>query len=116
MFNKLTISLSLIRRHCPDFDFKVFRDTLVTPLSKPLSESKVALVTTGGLYLKTDTPFNPETRYGDCSFRMLPGDVKHEDVAVSHKWYNHKFINADLNCFISARDNSAGKNAISHFP
>lgn len=48
--------------------------------------------------MKTDTPFLTETRYGDCSYRMLPGDLKYQDIAVSHKWYNHKFVNADLNC------------------
>jgi D-proline reductase (dithiol) PrdB len=29
---------------------------------------------------------------------MLPGDIKHEDLMVTHESYDHKFINADLNC------------------
>ncbi len=98
MINSLYITKSLIKRRHPDFDFIIFHDTPVTPLSKPLKKSKLALITTGGLHLKTDKPFDLSLKDGDSSYRILPGEVGHEDLMVSHKWYNHKFINADLNC------------------
>jgi len=98
MFSPLKITTALIRRHCPDFKFRVLNKTPVTPLAKPLNECKLALITTGGLHLKTDAPFKTKTKDGDCSFRKLPGDVTPEDIAISHRWYNHKFINTDLNC------------------
>ena len=98
MLNSLNITLALIRRKYPDFEYAVFNSTPLTPLSKPLSECKLALITTGGLHLKTDTPFDTRLKGGDCSCRMLPYDVKHEDIMVTHESYDHKFINEDLNC------------------
>jgi D-proline reductase (dithiol) PrdB len=98
MLNKLKITTSLIKRHYPDFQFKTFNNTPVTPLTKPLNKCKLALITTGGLHLRTDIPFDLNIREGDCSYRILPGDVIQKEIAVSHKWYNHKFISSDLNC------------------
>jgi D-proline reductase (dithiol) PrdB len=98
MVGSLKITTALIKRKRPHFQFTVFHDTPVTRLSKPLHECRLALITTGGLYLKTDLPFNLNLTDGDCSFRMLPSDIKIKDLSISHKWYNHKFIKADLNC------------------
>lgn len=100
MINHLLITKSLIKRRRPDFDFTIFHDSPVTLLSKSLRECKLALVTTGGLHLKTDTPFDLSLKDGDCSYRKLPGEVGSDDLIVSHKWYNHKFINTDLNCVL----------------
>jgi len=98
MLSSLKITLALIKRHRTDFEFKIFRDTPVTPLSKPLNSCKVALVTTGGLHLRTDDPFDMNIMDGDSSFRKIPGDVRADDLHIAHKWYNHKFITTDLNC------------------
>ena len=98
MLSSLKITLALIKRHRADFEFKVFRDTPVTPLSKPLNKCRVALITTGGLHLRTDESFDLNIADGDSSFRRIPADVRSGDLHIAHKWYNHKFINADLNC------------------
>ena len=48
-------------------------DTPWTPMAKPLSESKVALVTTAGLHVRGDKPFIAEhTKGGDTSYRTIP--------------------------------------------
>ena len=88
----------MIKRHRADFEFTVFSDTPVTPLSKPLNKCKAALITTGGLHLRTDEPFDLNIMDGDTSFRKIPGNVQAGDLNISHNWYNHKFIDADLNC------------------
>lgn len=90
--------MALTKRHRADFEYTVFRETHVTPLSKPLNKCRAALITTGGLHLMTDEPFDLNIRDGDSSYRMIPGDVQAGDLNIAHKWYNHKFINADLNC------------------
>lgn len=82
----------------PAFEYTVFDSAPVTRLGKPLSECKFALLTTGGLHRKTDPPFDTQYLEGDCSYRILPGNVRHEDITVTHESYDHKFINADLNC------------------
>ncbi len=94
----LKMTRSIIRKKYPSFEYTVFNDTPVTPLTKPLQECKLALITTGGLHLKTDIPFDTKLIEGDCSYRSLPGDVKDEDIMVTHESYDHQFINADINC------------------
>ncbi len=87
-----------IRKKYPAFEYTVLDDTPITPPGRPLEECTLALLTTGGLHLKTDEPFDTGYLQGDCSYRMIPGDVRHEDLAVSHESYDHRYINADLNC------------------
>ncbi len=89
---------NFIRKKYPPFDFTVMHDTPINPLTKPLNECKLALVTTGGLHLKTDAPFDTKSIEGDCSYRMLPNSIKHEDIMVTHESYDHRFIDEDLNC------------------
>jgi D-proline reductase (dithiol) PrdB len=96
----LKITLGLIRRSRPDFDFVTFRDTPFTRLSRPLNKCRLALVTTAGLHVKSDRPFDLSLKQGDCSYRLLPGYFSRDELTVSHKWYNHKYINDDLNCVV----------------
>jgi D-proline reductase (dithiol) PrdB len=98
MIKSLLVTKKIIQKKYPSFEYTVFNNTPVTPLSKPLNECKLALLTSGGLHLKTDTPFNAKHKEGDCSFRILPGDMEHKDIMVSHDSYDHKFINEDINC------------------
>ncbi|MBI5741632.1 MAG: hypothetical protein HZA16_13070 [Nitrospirae bacterium] len=98
MLNSLALTKKLIRTKYPSFEYAVFSDTPVAPLKKPLRECKLALLTTGGLHLKTDTPFDTKFLDGDCSYRVLPGAVGREDIMVTHESYDHRFINEDLNC------------------
>jgi D-proline reductase (dithiol) PrdB len=46
----------------------------------PLGASRVALVTTAGIHLRTDRPFTG----GDQSFRVIPADTPPADIVQSH--------------------------------
>ena len=98
LIKSLQLTKKLIQKKYPAYEYTIFKDTPITQLNKPLNECKLALLTTGGLHLKTDKPFDTRHHQGDCSYRVLPGDVTQEDIAVSHDAYDHKFINEDLNC------------------
>jgi len=98
MIKSYKITEKLVQKNYPSFVFTLFSDTPVTSLAKPLNECKLVLVTTGGLHLRTDPPFDFNIKGGDCSYRMLPSNIKQQDIKVSHKWYDHKFINDDINC------------------
>ncbi len=98
MADLLENAKNYIRKKYPPFEYTVCDAPLVTPLVKPLSECKLALVTTGGLHLKTDEPFDTKFIEGDCSYRIIPNSVKHEEIMVTHESYDHRFINEDLNC------------------
>ena len=71
-----------------------------TKLNKPLSESKIALFTTGGIHLKSDRAFNLIDRHGDSSFRRIPYSVTKEDLTISHKYYDHRDADLDPNLIL----------------
>lgn len=70
---------------------------LFTPLPKPLSECRVALVTTAGAHLKFQPAFDLEDEQGDWSWRRIPGDVDVRQIEVSHAHYDTTDANADPN-------------------
>ena len=57
----------------------------VTPLKKPLSDCKVALVTTAGLSLPDQPPFDTTIRMGDSSFREFPNDISPQVLEMHHR-------------------------------
>ncbi len=73
-----------------------------TPVTKPLAESRVALLTTAGVSMRDDAPFDMEmerkrpTR-GDPSWRRLRADATSADVEVNHLHIDTGYIERDLN-------------------
>ena len=51
-----------------------------TPLSRPLAEATVALVTTGGVHLCSDTPFVLKS---DASYRIIPRTATSDDLCIA---------------------------------
>lgn len=67
---------------------------------KPLAQSRVALVTTAGVYLKNQfqEPFAAANRQGDPSFRELPAPyLDLADLGIAHDHYDHRYAEEDLN-------------------
>lgn len=54
-------------------------------LTKLLPESKLALITTAGLHLSGQPPFDGSIRGGDVSFREIPADVNVHGLKISHR-------------------------------
>jgi D-proline reductase (dithiol) PrdB len=76
-----------------------------TSLSKPLSDCTVALISTGGIALKTDRPFDQEGErqnpwWGDPSYRVIPRTASAEDIRVYHLHIDPSFAEQDLNCLL----------------
>ena len=76
-----------------------------TPLARPLSESTVALISTGGIALKTDRPFDQEGErknpwWGDPSYRIIPKTARAEDIRVYHMHIDPRLAERDLNCLL----------------
>lgn len=74
-----------------------------TPLSKPLEQCTLALISTAGLVLKEEQPFDQEGErqnpwWGDPSFRLLPRTVSEKDLRICHLHVNPAFAEQDLNC------------------
>ena len=71
-------------------------------LGKRLAECKVSLVSSAGLALKGDAPFDAEIErrdpwFADPSYRVLPRTVRTGEVQVGHLHINTAFAEEDLN-------------------
>ena len=67
-----------------------------TPIIKPLLESKIVMISSGGVYRKDQTPFNPDKN--DLTFREIPVDTDVSDLKISHDYYDHRDADRDVNC------------------
>jgi D-proline reductase (dithiol) PrdB len=67
------------------------------PLKTPLAETVVALVTTAGVHLKSQPPFDMADPDGDPTFRVIPSDSKRDALVITHKYYDHSAADKDLN-------------------
>ena len=81
---RLEVLSEVQRRMLEFFPCMEFDDTPWAPLSRPLSASKVALVTTAGLHLRDDKPFNRDHPGGESTYRVIPGDANPADIVQSH--------------------------------
>ena len=80
----------------PDYRWATFDSSPWTPLEKPLDQCRVALISSGGVYLKHQPPF--EDFGNDFSFREIPKDVSLPDLVIRHRGYDHTDADADVNC------------------
>ena len=67
------------------------------PLRRPLSEANVAIVSTAGLVMPSQTRFDDATRGGDSSWREIPGDADVASLVDSHRSasFDHTGVQAD---------------------
>lgn len=65
----------LIALPCPTFEKKPWAD------GPPLNQRRVAIISTAGLHRKDDRPFTMAA--GDF-YRVIPGDIKANDLVMSH--------------------------------
>lgn len=66
-----------------------------TPRSRELKETAFALVSTAGVHLRDQEPYNVD---GDNSWRLIPGDVQANQLMVTHEHYDHSDADTDINC------------------
>jgi D-proline reductase (dithiol) PrdB len=98
-----------------------------TPLSKPLRECTVALLSTAGVARNDDRPFDQDGErrnpwWGDPSFRVLPLGTTENDVKLYHLHIDPRFGEADLDVVLPmrrlselAREGMIGRPAREHY-
>jgi D-proline reductase (dithiol) PrdB len=64
------------------------------PLRKPLKESRLALIASGGIYRHGQVAFHSKD---DTSLRLIPTDVRTEDLRTSHFAYDQADARKDPN-------------------
>jgi D-proline reductase (dithiol) PrdB len=70
-----------------------------TSLEKPLSECRLALVSSAGLVMPDQNGFDLSMRGGDPSFREISGDVDVEKLVDTHRSesFDHRGMEEDIN-------------------
>lgn len=94
-----------VLRYCPGVvrswaqrqTFASSADIPWTPLQKPLTACRVALVTTGGVHLRTQQPFDMHNPFGDPSFREIPAAASPSQLTITHDYYDHRDADRDMN-------------------
>jgi D-proline reductase (dithiol) PrdB len=66
-------------------------------LRKPLHACRIALITTGGVHLRVQPPFDMGDSQGDPSFRIIPADTHASQLTITHDYYDHRDAGQDLN-------------------
>lgn len=54
-------------------------------LEKPISEARVAVVTTAGFFRPDQPPFDTTIRGGDYSYRVIPADTDLSSLEIAHR-------------------------------
>ena len=76
-----------------------------TPLKKPIGKTSFALMTSAGISMKNDPPFDVarekrEPAWGDPSSRRIPASASEEDIDVNHLHINTDYIKQDINVML----------------
>jgi len=79
------------------FTFTPCLKTNWTPPRWPISQSRVALVTTAGVHLKNQPPFDVYNPDGDCTYRIIPSDALPDEFMISDSHYDHSDGDSDIN-------------------
>ena len=79
-----------------------------TPIGKPLSEARVAFISTAAVARHDDRPFDQEGErrnpwWGDPSFRVIPRKTVTADVEVQHLHIDPRPAERDLDCVLPLR-------------
>ncbi len=92
-----------VRTFIPDEEYK---GTIPwTPMIKPLSQATLAIVTSAGISLKTDSPFDMEREkrdplWGDRSYRAIPRGTTEREIEVNHLHINTNLVKQDINVIL----------------
>ena len=90
-----SMALRASHMQTPDFDSVPW-----APLTKPLDQCSFALVSTGGIYVEGQEPYDVDREDGDYSFREIPRDTPQERIRVRHPSYDISGPLTDINCVL----------------
>jgi D-proline reductase (dithiol) PrdB len=66
-------------------------------LRKPLSESRLTLISSCGVHTKSDPPLDVCHPFGDFRFRRVPSASRHDDLIIHQLKYPHDDADLDIN-------------------
>jgi D-proline reductase (dithiol) PrdB len=87
----------LFRKWVRHSTFIEFSDSPWTPFEGNISKCRLALVTTAGVHLSSQKPFDMKDPAGDPTFREIPADTHPADLIITHNYYDHADADKDVN-------------------
>jgi len=92
-----------LKKDIPETDYA--GDIPWTPLKRPISQTKFSLMTSAGINLKTDPPFDMEREkrepfWGDPTHREIPRGTSQDQIDVNHLHVDTSFIKEDINVIL----------------
>lgn len=108
MFQELYRFLGRIYTHIPGlaelwasrYQARTFEDVPFVPLRKPLNQCRMSLITTGGVHLTSQEPYDMDDSRGDPTYRVIPADAPREQLMITHNYYDHTDADRDLNILL----------------
>jgi D-proline reductase (dithiol) PrdB len=97
-YDDLSLHVRLFMKGYP-FSRYAIEPALCARLTRPLSQSRVALVTTAGLRTPDQQAFDHSIKMGDSSFREIPNTVETQALIESHRSYafDRSGVKSDVN-------------------
>ena len=87
----------LLKRWAERADIPTFEESPWTPFDRKMAECRVALITTGGIHLAGQLPFDMNHPGGDPTYREIPNDTDVEELIITHNYYDHSDADQDVN-------------------
>jgi D-proline reductase (dithiol) PrdB len=87
----------LVDRWAESKEFVTNLDTPWAMLSKEVSECRIALVTTAGVHLRMQPPYDMEDKDGDPTFREISSHTLPAELTITHNYYDHRDADQDIN-------------------
>jgi D-proline reductase (dithiol) PrdB len=81
----------------PSYRWSIFDTSPWTPFEKSLEQSCIALVSSAGISMEDQEPFDPWAVNG-LSFRQIPKDAPVSSLKLHHNYFDHRDAIKDINC------------------
>jgi len=91
---------ALARKWGRSFNALAFDDVPFVPLRTPLDQCRLALITTGGVHLRDQPPYDMADPRGDPTYRVIPASTPVERLTITHDYYDHTDAERDLNILL----------------
>ena len=92
-----TNSPGLVNLWAKKTDFITNASTPWATAASDILQGPISLVTTAGVHLIGQPPFDMEDPEGDASFRKIPSSTPAGALTITHNYYDHRDADADIN-------------------
>ncbi len=81
----------------PEYRWSVYDSAPFVPFSKSLNQSKIGLISSGGITMEGQEPFDGWA-VNDFSLRVIPIDTPFDRLRLNHNYFDHRDAVKDYNC------------------